>query len=63
MILITKDYDLQHDKGVKLKQELLIDHVVIVGKNSKVYPKMKVLSIHKRTPENIVAHALGLKLN
>lgn len=58
MILITKEA-VRSKK--KLKEMIQNDHVVILdGKLSGVYPKIRVLSIHKRTPENIVAHALGL---
>ena len=58
MIIITKE---AVGSKKKLKNLMLTDHVIVLdGKVEGVYPKIRVLSIHKRTPENIVAHALGL---
>ena len=60
MIILTKEVHISKRGLSKLIQQ---DNVIIVdGKKQGVYPKFKVLGIHKRTPETIVRHALGLSL-
>ena len=60
MIILTKDAHITKKQLSKLIQQ---DNVIILdGKREGVYPKFKVLAIHKRTADNVVRYSLGLPL-
>ena len=60
MIILSKDAHISKKHLSKLIQS---DNVIILdGKRKGVYPKFKVLAIHKRTADNVVRYSLGLPL-
>ena len=60
MIIMTGEVHLSKKDFAK---ELKRDHVIVLdGKRKGVYPKFKVLSIHKRTAENVIRYSLGMPL-